>query len=184
MHRHQSPRPVALIMGLVIGVGAIPVLPLPAAGNDTTWTGDIPWAGSEPVQFEAESEEQAILFDAALTLAMSHRQHFGYPWIDKKSGTLIVRTDDPTLLTSGDTIHYIGDPGQPWARNVASAIAAGPNCPVLGDSGAPAYKVRNDGKIVALGIFSGFFFSGVQCSVFFTDIRDSWVALPGNLKTQ
>ena len=87
-----------------------------------------------------------------------------------------------TVTATGSNIWYAGDGPNVWARNVDESFAFGSLCPTHGDSGAPVYRTRDDGNVVALGVWSGSLPTGLTCYAFFTDIRDSWTALPGYLK--
>jgi hypothetical protein len=86
------------------------------------------------------------------------------------------------VTQTGANIWYVINGFSVWARNVVEADALGPSCPTHGDSGAPVYQKRSDGKVTALGILSGSLPLGVDCGAFFTDIWDAYYGLPGNLK--
>jgi hypothetical protein len=86
------------------------------------------------------------------------------------------------VAATGLNVKYFLSEGQPWVRNVVEDDAPGWDCPGHGDSGSPIYFIKDDGNVRAKGIFSGFAFLGVACSVWYTDIWDSWTALPGVLK--
>ena len=68
-----------------------------------------------------------------------------------------------------------------WARNVVRAESGGNTCPTHGDSGAPVYR-KVTGGVAAVGIYNGGIPEVVACAAYFTDIRDSFIALPGSLK--
>jgi hypothetical protein len=84
---------------------------------------------------------------------------------------------------TGISFLYLFDGSNVWARNIDEADALGNTCPTMGDSGAGMYQKRSDGKVTAFGIYSGGYPSGVACTVFFTDIWDSYYGLPGVIKT-
>lgn len=86
------------------------------------------------------------------------------------------------VVQTGANIWYLINGVNVWARNVVEADAVGPMCPTHGDSGAPVYQKRADGKVTAFGIFSGSLPLGVSCGAFFTDIWDAYYGLPGTLK--
>lgn len=79
-------------------------------------------------------------------------------------------------------IWYAGTGPNVWARHMVRAEAPGWTCPTSGDSGAPVYRWLDDGKVAAVGIFSGYFPTGLVCVVYFTDIWDAYWGLPGSLK--
>jgi hypothetical protein len=86
------------------------------------------------------------------------------------------------VTTTGGNIWYLVNGIHVWGRNMVVATALGPDCPEHGDSGAPVYQKRADGKVIAFGILSGSLPLGVSCDMYFTDIRDTYFGLPGSLK--
>jgi hypothetical protein len=87
------------------------------------------------------------------------------------------------VTAAGVNAWYLVNGVNVWARNVVRAEALGNTCPTHGDSGAPVYRVLSAGRVAAVGIFSGSFPQVVACTVWFTDVWDAYVGLPGTLKT-
>ncbi len=88
-----------------------------------------------------------------------------------------------TVRNVGVDIWYLVNGFNVWARHVDVAMAGGPTCPTHGDSGSPLYHRRSDGRIDAMGILSGSLPTGIECDIYFTDIRDAYYGLPGTIKT-
>lgn len=82
---------------------------------------------------------------------------------------------------TGINVLYLVNGINTWARNVVRAESGGNPCPTHGDSGAPVYR-KVTGGVAAVGIYSGGLPAVVACQAYFTDIRDSLIALPGSLK--
>ena len=85
------------------------------------------------------------------------------------------------VTDTGVNIYYVTDGA--WVRHIDVAGAAGNTCPTHGDSGAPVYQKRSDGRVTAFGILSGSAPIILYCEVYFTDIWDAYYGLPGVLKT-
>ncbi len=85
------------------------------------------------------------------------------------------------VTETGVNMWYAGDGVNVWARNVDDASAVGATCPTHGDSGGPVYQWRSDGRAIAQGILSGSAPEILACDMFFTDINNSYIALPGYL---
>jgi hypothetical protein len=87
------------------------------------------------------------------------------------------------VTATGGNAWYLVNGFNVWARHVVQAEAVGWTCPTHGDSGAPVYQKRSDGRVDALGILSGSLPLGIECAAYFTDIRDAYYGLPGSIKT-
>ncbi len=87
------------------------------------------------------------------------------------------------VTATGVNVWYVFDGPNVWARHVVRAEAAGNTCPTHGDSGGPVYRKRSDGKVYAVGIYSGGAPLVAWCLAYFTDIWDAYYGLPGTLKT-
>ncbi|WP_283134950.1 trypsin-like serine protease [Rhizohabitans arisaemae] len=88
-------------------------------------------------------------------------------WIVLKAGVLEFYPDGTVLRNSVRATKLKGSTG----------------CNQRGDSGGPVYTVNSRGKVVAKGIISGGHVVGDRCYLYFTDIWDAFLAMPGSLKT-
>jgi hypothetical protein len=84
-----------------------------------------------------------------------------------------------TVTTINMNKWYTFDGLNVWARNVTEGTKGG-SCVDHGDSGGSVFT-NTTGGVVARGIISGMGF--ITCYVYFTDIRQAYIGLPGVLKT-
>jgi hypothetical protein len=82
----------------------------------------------------------------------------------------------------GANVWYNNDGPNVWARHVV-VVDPDASCPIAGDSGAPVYKRRSDGKLTAYGVQSGTSTFLFACQFIYTDIRDVYYGVPGSLRT-
>jgi hypothetical protein len=91
-------RNLAALAGLILGLSLL-ATPTSAVvdrhgqapynvATDLVDRSGIALVGPDAIQFRAQTEAQAVAFDAALNLAFNNRDHMGYPWIDLDTKTL------------------------------------------------------------------------------------------------
>ncbi|WP_343955074.1 hypothetical protein [Nonomuraea longicatena] len=74
--------------------------------------------------------------------------------------------------------------GGAWMRNVVEAQRDPGRrwCVIRGDSGGPVYALNRQGKVRAKGIINATNLLEYNCHIWFTDIHDAHVRLPGTVK--
>lgn len=83
-------RATAVVASAFLSLGS-GVSPLPAADSIADVASGIAFVGDEAYQVGVLSDGEAADWDAALMLAFENRDDFGYPWMDPKSHSLMLR---------------------------------------------------------------------------------------------